>query len=167
MDLFFGNRAGPDRRTASRCLSVYCSGRLDHNLHRLRRAPAVTSTRDQTGDWDAPGQTRTVCLSDGSTAKEHLTAYDYPTYFSYTVSDFTGSLRFVTTGANGEWWFAANPAIGGTDVKWRYAFKPRVSLAAPFLSFIAKVLWRGYMRKAIGLCKSEFEAHKPKLSARV
>jgi Polyketide cyclase / dehydrase and lipid transport len=129
--------------------------------------PAVTRTRDQTGDWDAPGQTRTVCLSDGSTAKELLTAYDYPTYFSYMVSDFTGSLRFVTTGASGEWWFAANPAIGGTDVKWRYAFKPRVSLAAPFLSFIAKVLWRGYMRKAIGLCKSEFEAHKPKLSARV
>ena len=30
--------------------------------------PAVIGTRDQTGAWDTPGQTRTVALSDGSVA---------------------------------------------------------------------------------------------------
>ena len=31
---------------------------------------SVTGTRDQTGAWDTPGQTRTVALSDGSSAQE-------------------------------------------------------------------------------------------------
>ena len=33
--------------------------------------PAVIGTRDQTGAWDTPGQTRTVALSDGSVAEVH------------------------------------------------------------------------------------------------
>lgn len=56
--------------------------------------PAVTKTKNQIGDWNVVGQTRTVHLSDGSTAREELTGYKYPSYFSYTVSGFTGSLRF-------------------------------------------------------------------------
>lgn len=32
--------------------------------------PAVIGTKDETGAWNEAGQTRTVCLSDGSEASE-------------------------------------------------------------------------------------------------
>ena len=61
--------------------------------------PAVIGTRDQTGAWDTPGQTRTVALSDGSVADERLKHYHPAQYFSYTVSGFTGAMRWLATGA--------------------------------------------------------------------
>ncbi|MEJ2286832.1 MAG: hypothetical protein P8X85_24955 [Desulfobacterales bacterium] len=64
--------------------------------------PAVNCAKKQTGGLNKAGQTRTVTLSDGSTARERLTKYDHPHYFSYTVSDFSGVLRFLTISANGE-----------------------------------------------------------------
>ena len=112
--------------------------------------PAVIGTKNQTGAWDAVGQTRTVLLSDGSSAQELLTRYEYPRYFSYTVSGFTGTLRFLTSSADGEWWFTPN-TLGKTSIKWRYVFDARSVFAAPILWFVSKVLWRSYMNKALSL----------------
>ncbi|MDE2419966.1 MAG: SRPBCC family protein [Gammaproteobacteria bacterium] len=122
--------------------------------------PSVTGTLNQTGAWDAAGQTRTVTLSDGSSASEQLTKYDAPNYFSYTVSEFTGALRFLSTSADGEWWFDTNPATGGTRIKWHYAFNARSIFAAPILWFVTHALWRGYMNKALTLSKDQIEDHK-------
>jgi len=118
--------------------------------------PAVSGTKNQTGAWDGAGQKRTVLLSDGSSAKEMLTTYEHPNYFSYTVSDFSGVLRFLTTGAEGAWWFSST-ASGQTHIKWRYAFTARSVFAVPVLWFVTKVLWRGYMRKAMRLLKVQLE----------
>lgn len=126
--------------------------------------PAVIGTRDQTGAWDTPGQTRTVALSDGSVAKEQLKHYHPAQYFSYTVSGFTGALRWLATGANGAWWF--DPQADGTQttVRWRHAFHARSKWAAPVLWLLAHVLWRGYMRKALRLAKRQIES-QPRASA--
>ena len=120
--------------------------------------PAVTGIQNQVGAWDAVGQTRTVHLSDGSSAQELLTKYEHPHYFSYTVSGFTGTLRFLTTSANGEWWFGG-AASGRTHIKWRYAFNARSVFAVPVLWFIANVLWRGYMRKALLRAQEHVESN--------
>ncbi|HEU4798112.1 MAG TPA: SRPBCC family protein [bacterium] len=120
--------------------------------------PSVAGTQNQTGAWDAAGQTRTVTFSDGSSASELLTKYEYPRYFSYTVSGFTGALRLLTTSANGEWWFDTNPSSGATSIKWRYAFNARSVFAAPILWLITNILWRGYMRKALTLSKAQIES---------
>jgi hypothetical protein len=115
--------------------------------------PSVVKTTDQTGLWDSPGQTRIVHLSDGSTAKEKMISYDLPHSFSYTVSEFTGPMRFLTTHAYGIWEFETNDA-GCTSVKWQYTFYPRSSLTSPILYLVTKTLWRGYMNTAIRLaCK--------------
>ena len=58
-----------------------------------RPLPAVIGTRNQTGAWDTPGQTRTVALSDGSVAREQLKHYHPAQYFSYTVSGFRTCCR--------------------------------------------------------------------------
>ncbi len=120
--------------------------------------PAVTGTQEQTGRWDAAGQTRRVTLSDGSTAQERLTGYESGAYFSYTVSDFSGTLRYLATSAEGEWWFAAGERAGQTHVRWRYQFNSRSRLTQPALWLITTLFWRGYMNKALGLCKQQVEA---------
>jgi hypothetical protein len=119
--------------------------------------PAVTGTRDQTGEWNATGQTRSVQLSDGSSAQEQITQYVHPSNFSYTVSGFTGMLRFLTTSAYGEWWFRSD-ASDRTNIKWRYSFNARSVFAVPVLLIIVKVLWRGYMRKALLQAQKQMES---------
>lgn len=119
--------------------------------------PAVSGTRDQTGNWDHAGQTRTVLLSDGSTAQEQLTAYEHPKRFAYTVSRFSGILRFLATEAHGEWWFERGAAADSTFVRWKYAFVARSRVAAPLVWLIAHTLWHCYMGKALALSKREVE----------
>jgi hypothetical protein len=85
-----------------------------------------------------------------------LTKYEHPHYFSYTVSCFTGSLRFLTTSAHGEWWFSGGSS-GQTNIKWCYTFNARSVLAVPVLWLITNILWRNYMNKALQLAKSQIE----------
>ncbi len=119
--------------------------------------PAVTGTREQSGAWDGVGQTRTVLLSDGSSARECLTGYEPPGRFSYTVGDFSGALRFLAASADGEWWFSSAPG-GATHIRWRYTFHARAWLAAPLLGLITQLLWRGYMRRALALAQVQAAA---------
>jgi hypothetical protein len=119
--------------------------------------PAVIGTRDQSGAWDGVGQSRTVLLSDGSSARERLTGYDPPRWFGYTVGDFSGSLRFLATSAEGEWWFTPAPG-GATGIRWRYTFHARSWLGAPVLGLVAGLLWRRYMRKALDLAGARLQA---------
>ncbi len=121
--------------------------------------PAVVGTRDQTGGWDAAGQTRTVLLAGGSSAHEQITGYTHPSHFSYTVSNFTGILQPLVASAHGEWWFEPGPSAAGTHVKWTYTFTARSPLSAPLVWFIATVLWKGYMDKALRISKAQVERH--------
>ncbi|WP_299416299.1 SRPBCC family protein [Acaryochloris sp. IP29b_bin.148] len=110
--------------------------------------PAVTSVEGQSGAWDTVGQTRVVLLSDQSSLTETLTQYNYPNYFSYTLSDFTGSLRFLTSSAQGEWWFSQREA-SQTYIQWRYAFQARSILAIPLLWLLVNGLWCRYMHRTL------------------
>ena len=119
--------------------------------------PAVTETRDQTGSWDAEGRTRTVVFSDGSSAQESLTGYEYPNHFTYRIRGFTGVLRFFTSEARGEWWFEHVPGRNATAIRWRYAFVSRAKFLEPLVCLFTQRLWRGYMRRALSLSKAQVE----------
>lgn len=114
------------------------------------RLPAVVGSADQTGGWDAPGQTRRVILSDGGSALEQLTHYDRPQYFAYRVSELTGPFGLLVQEAKGEWWF--DQAGLSTSVKWRYTLTPRSALTWPVLKLVS-LMWRQYMRRALELCR--------------
>jgi len=120
--------------------------------------PAVTETRDQTGSWDAEGRTRTVVFSDGSSAQESLTGYEYPIHFTYRIRGFTGVLRFFTSEARGEWWFEHVPGRHATAIRWSYAFVSRAKFLEPLVCLFTQRLWRGYMRRALSLSKAQVEA---------
>lgn len=118
--------------------------------------PAVQSTKNVTGAWDAKGQSRTVCLSDGSEAREELVSYVPPKSFSYKISGFTGGLKYLAQSAEGEWWFET-VSKETTHLRWRYAFNPVSILTLPILWVVAKVFWANYMKKALAICKAHSE----------
>lgn len=119
--------------------------------------PSVSRTLDATGAWDAAGRSRTVVFSDGSSATESLTGYDFPNGFTYRITGFTGVLKYLASEARGQWWFES--AAGGktTAVRWQYEFVSRFKLLKPLVSLFTQRLWRGYMTKALSLSKGQVE----------
>ena len=108
--------------------------------------PPIKQVRDQTGAWDAPGQTRRVLLAGGGSMREELTKVDPPRSFSYTLTDIRGPLAPLVSTVEGEWLFT--PKGTGTEVTWRWTIHPRFQLAAPLIPVFGR-LWQGYARQAL------------------
>ncbi len=102
--------------------------------------------RDQTGAWDAAGQTRTVLLAGGGSTREELTSVERPRSFGYRLGDVTGPMALLVDHVLGEWIFT--PTAGGTEVTWRWDIHPRSALAAAALPVFA-TMWKGYARQAL------------------
>ncbi|HEX5738315.1 MAG TPA: SRPBCC family protein, partial [Hydrogenophaga sp.] len=107
--------------------------------------------------WDAAGRSRTVVFSDGSSATESLTGYDFPHGFTYRITGFTGVLRYLASEAKGQWWFESGARAGTTSVRWRYEFVSRHQWLRPLVSLFTRHLWRGYMQRALHLSKNQVE----------
>ena len=118
--------------------------------------PAVTGVENQSGAWNAVGQTRTVRLADDTTAREEITFYEAPTRFGYNVSDWSGALKFLAHGAKSEWHFHEISAHQ-TRVSWSYAFTPRSPWLLLPLLLIVQLLWRGAMKQALRECVRQAE----------
>lgn len=108
--------------------------------------PPIKETRDQTGEWDAVGQSRTVFLVGGGSMNETLTQFDAPNSFSYTLSDVKGPLSPLVDHVEGVWLF--EPIGNGTNVTWRWTIHPRSGLTAPLLPVFGW-LWKGNARQSL------------------
>lgn len=108
--------------------------------------PPIKEVRDQSGAWDAAGQTRTVVLTGGGSMREALTSYDPPSSFGYTLTDVTGPLAPLVDHVEGLWSF--RPVGTGTRVTWRWTIHPRSGLTAPALPVFGR-LWKGYARQSL------------------
>ncbi len=106
----------------------------------------VKAVRDQTGDWNSVGQSRTVVQVGGGTMREELTAVDAPHAFGYTLSGITGALAPLVDHIEGQWLFA--PAGTGTEVTWRWTVYPRSAAAGLVMPAFAR-LWRGFARQSL------------------
>lgn len=111
--------------------------------------PAVVGIDNQSGAWDAPGQSRRVQLSDGGSACERLTDFQRPRSFAYQADEFTGVLGRLSDQARGRWRFL--PADGGTMIDWRCEFHSRSALTRPLLWLVVRVFWQGYMNRVLDL----------------
>ena len=108
--------------------------------------PPIKEVRDQTGDWGAAGQTRTVVLVGGGSMREELTSVDAPNSFGYTLSAIKGPLAPLVGSVEGKWSFA--PAGTGTQVTWQWIIHPKSGVTAPALPVLGR-LWKGYARQAL------------------
>ena len=118
--------------------------------------PAVTGVESQIGDWNGIGQTRTIRLADNSTAREAMTLYEAPHRFGYTVSEWSGALRFLAREAKGEWEFSEISPTQ-TRIEWNYTFAPRSIWTAWLLLAVVQLLWRGAMKQALRECVRQTE----------
>lgn len=108
--------------------------------------PPIREVRDQSGDWDTVGQSRTIFLTGGGSMREQLTSYDAPTSFGYTLSDIKGPMAPLVSGVDGLWTFEQVGAE--TKVTWRWTIHPRSAVTAPVLPVFGK-LWKGYARQSL------------------
>jgi hypothetical protein len=108
--------------------------------------PPIKEVRDQTGAWDAAGQTRTVVMADGGSTREELTSVDPPRSFGYRLGDATGPMALLVDHVLGEWTFT--PVADGTEVTWRWDIHPRSALSALALPVFGR-MWKGYARQAL------------------
>jgi Polyketide cyclase / dehydrase and lipid transport len=118
--------------------------KLEDILHRYGPVPAVAGTSGQTGPWDVVGSSRTVHLADGSSASERVTRVEAPRAFGYTVSGFTNPIRLLAREARGVWIFEEDG-----EVRWTYTFAARSPAHALLLAPVVKLVWRGFMRRAL------------------
>jgi Polyketide cyclase / dehydrase and lipid transport len=109
----------------------------------------IKEVRDQTGDWDAAGQTRVVMLTPGGSFHEELTSLDPPHSFGYALTGITGPLGLLVGRADGEWRFTVSGTVPSeTTVTWRWNIHARSALTAPLLPALGAV-WKGYARRSL------------------
>src|ERR1700758_1377102 len=108
--------------------------------------PPVKGVREQTGAWDAAGQTRTVLLAGGASMREELPGVDPPRSFDYRLTKINGPMALLVDHVVGEWIFA--PAAGGTEITWRWDIYPRSPLTSWALPLFGRI-WQGYARQAL------------------
>lgn len=108
--------------------------------------PPIKAVRDQTGEWERAGQSRTIVLTGGGTMRETLTAVDSPKSFSYSITGITGPMSPLLDHVEGAWIFV--PHGTGTRVTRRWTLHRKSTLSAPAIPVFAK-LWRGYARQSL------------------
>ncbi|BBZ41193.1 SRPBCC family protein [Mycobacterium conspicuum] len=106
----------------------------------------IKAVRDQTGEWDRAGQTRTVTMVGGGCMREELTSVDPPRSFGYTLSSIKGPLAALVGSIDGTWSFTV--AGTGTTVTWQWILHPKSALTAPALPLLGRI-WQGYARRAL------------------
>jgi len=113
---------------------------------RFRVIPATIAVRDQTGDWDAEGQTRQLLLSDGGSVVETLTSVQPPFRFVYQLTDFRKVFGVLVDHARADWTFQEEEQR--TRVRWTYTFfaKPGRGL---LVAAIVTTFWGPYMRHVL------------------
>jgi hypothetical protein len=116
--------------------------------------PGVAAVQLHHNRWGHQGDTRTITLTDGSTAREALTAVAAPHAFTYTVSAYTSILRLLVS--RGESTFTCSPTTtGGTRITWTYAYTPRSVLVRPLVWLVRVLLWERYMTAAFDRALSD------------
>ena len=118
--------------------------------------PAVVGVEGQTGGWDAPGQHRTLHLSDGGTVREEIVSVDRPAVFVYELTQFSNLFAKLVAGARAEWRFSAHG--GGTRIHWTYTFTALPGRGV-IVAVIVKLFWAPYMKKVLPGIVTEVEKH--------
>lgn len=122
--------------------------------------PAIVDTDANGAPWSAIGQVRRHSLSDHSSVREELTAFAHASTFSYRLTDFTGAVAPLLREARADWHFTQS-AWGRTRIDWTYVFTATGPLAEPFLWFVVKLFWPGYLHEALARVKEKAEAGSP------
>jgi hypothetical protein len=96
-------------------------------------------------------------LSDDSSVREELIAFERDKTFGYRLTKFTGAFAQIAAHARADWHFTQE-AAGRTKIDWTYAFTPASMATEPVLWFVVKLFWPGYLKSALARVKQRAEA---------
>jgi hypothetical protein len=116
--------------------------------------PATIEVRDQSGDWQSPGQTRQLMLADGGWVIETTKVVERPYFFAYELTDFQKLFGVLVDHARAEWTFTA--VDGGTRIDWTYTFFPKPRGGAA-VALIVRLFWSRYMTSVLPGILAEVE----------
>jgi hypothetical protein len=127
-------------------LDVAFAGVLDAPLealfpHRSGPIPPIKECTGQDGAWDTVGKTRTVVLTDGTSNLETMVEYSRPGNYRYQLSDFTGPMKALVAGVDGQFSFV--PEGSGTRVTWSWKIHPTNPVTRTLLPVVG-FFWRRY-----------------------
>ena len=108
--------------------------------------PGVRGAENQTGVWDAVGQSRLPRFTDGTTAHEELPKYVASSSFAYQTTQFTNFLSRMVEGVRGEWTFT--PDGERAMVRWIFELKPLRGRTSN-MRRLAAPLWQQYMKAGV------------------
>jgi hypothetical protein len=108
--------------------------------------PATIAVRDQTGAWDAEGQTRQLVLADGGSVVETLKSVQPPFRFVYELTDFRRVFGVLVDHGRAEWLFQEEEQR--TRVRWTCTFFARPGRGF-LVAAIVKAFWGPYMRHVL------------------
>lgn len=108
--------------------------------------PAIVGVQDQTGGWDAVGQSRHPQLGDGSTVTETIVEFTDGVGFAYELTGFTNVFNRLIKGVRGEWAFTSDGT--GSYIRWTWEFRARFG-RRPLVAGVIVPLWTRYMRRII------------------
>lgn len=129
---------------------------LSRIFKRYMFIPAVVRT-DESEYWFKSGLTRTVYFGDGSTSTEMLTNVSRPNNFSYRISAFSGSMRFLVDHIEGKWAFRESSKKETTHIDWTYNIFPRNGVSRLFIKYILVPTLRRVLIRALTIIKNELE----------
>ncbi|MDF2442208.1 MAG: hypothetical protein JWR01_411 [Subtercola sp.] len=134
----------------------------------LKVLPAVVDTVDfEGGEYDHPGASRTVKLSDGGSFREEIVRYERPGtaapdaagHFDYDVTLFTGILSRIVSEGVARWTYAPG-STGRTHIMWTYGYRP-----LPGRRFLVRriigPLWMQYMRRGMAEALTAIAESRP------
>lgn len=116
---------------------------------------AVVRSELHKGPWSEPGAYRTLYFETGDTLREDLLAFHAPTYFAYSISEFSNFAKHLSSIAYGEWSFKSGE--NKTNVQWKYTFKPKNILTKMVVSLFMHLYFRKYMQQSLLNAKKNIE----------
>jgi hypothetical protein len=142
---------------AAAVFAAACDSDLPAIIKPRGALPGVLKVEGHAAPWSAPGQSRLLRLTDGSTLREELSSFARDKSFAYRVSSFTGPFAALVSEGRGEWHFTTT-GPKSTQVDWTYGFTPKSAFATPAVWFLVKALWPGYIQAALKQLKAKVEA---------
>lgn len=112
--------------------------------HRSLAIPPITDVTDQSGDWDAVGQTRTIHTADLGRMRETLTLAEQAR-FGYTLDQLHGPMKALIGRVDGMWSFT--PETGGVRLTWTWDAHP--TKLGHLMKPAFGAMWRRYADRAL------------------
>ena len=101
----------------------------------------------KTGTYNHVGAKRKVNFDGGDSVLEELVSYNPYANYSYKVSEFTNSLRHMSSYAYGQLWF---DRFGEqTRITWVYTIKPKNLIYRLILHLILPKKLKAYMQQSL------------------